>query len=116
MFASSEDYKKHLYSDERLAVEPSLFFEFSLPLLAHAATGHPVIHTVSHSSSLPEKYVERLKAAAERHSFLRLDARDDGQGAPAWCGSGMRREPRLVPEPIAESPAAACLASACLPA
>lgn len=81
VFASSEDYKKHLYSDERLAVRSALFFDLSLPLLARAATGHPVIHMVSYSSSLPEKYVERLKAAAEQYPFLRLDARDDGQVA-----------------------------------
>lgn len=80
-FATTDEYKQHLYSPDRLAVRASLFFEFSLPMLAAAAARHELIHIVSFSESLPLQYRDRLARAAGQHDFLRLDERPDGAHA-----------------------------------
>nr|WP_218219759.1 glycosyltransferase [Nesterenkonia sp. Act20] len=70
---SEEEYTRWLYSETRLAPRTEIFTTLSLPQLAHAAKNHDVVHYVSYSPSLPEHHKAQLKAAAEEHSFLRLN-------------------------------------------
>lgn len=70
---SEEEYTQWLYSETRLAPRTEIFTTLSLPQLALAAKDHDVVHFVSYSPSLPEHHKAQLKAAAERHGFLRLN-------------------------------------------
>lgn len=72
-FKTEDEYRAHLFSDERLASRADIFFNFSLPQLAEAAKGHGVRHLISYSHHLPLKYEQRLIKAAEEYSFLILD-------------------------------------------
>lgn len=78
-FDSPERYKEHLYAESRLSVRSDIFFGSSLPLLARAARDHDVRHIVSFSESLPDRYRDKLAAAAARYDFLYLDERGDGE-------------------------------------
>ncbi len=70
---SEEEYTRWLYSETRLAPRTEIFTTLSLPQLELAARHHDVVHFVSYSPSLPEHHKAELRAAAERHSFLRLN-------------------------------------------
>ncbi|MCH8565414.1 putative rhamnosyl transferase [Nesterenkonia sp. LB17] len=70
---SEEQYTSWLYSPERLGPRTDIFVNESIPQLALAARDHQVVHFVSYSPSLPESYKELLRAAADRHPFVRLN-------------------------------------------
>lgn len=80
---SVENYKKELYAPARLDLREEIFIQHTLPALAAAARDFDVVHVVSYSESLPEKYQRSLAAAAQRYDFLHLDKRPDGKaGTP----------------------------------
>lgn len=79
-FKSQEEYKKYLFSDSRLKPRIDIMLNFSLPQLALAATNHEVIHLISYSELLPEKYEKQLTYAASKYPFLRLDKQKIGSG------------------------------------
>ncbi|QQA98420.1 glycosyltransferase [Corynebacterium marquesiae] len=83
-FRSSADYLDYLYSDERMALRAEIFFEHSIPMLARSSKRHKLIHVLSYSDNLPDKYQKRLEAEAEKHRFLVLDKRPAGEGATPW--------------------------------
>lgn len=72
-FKTEEEYRSYLFSDERLANRADIFLNFSLPQVAKAAEGRNVVHLVSYSHYLPEKYELRLIEAAKKYSFVVLD-------------------------------------------
>lgn len=77
-FKSQEEYRRYLFSDERLASRGEILINFSLPQLAQAAQGHEVTHLISYSEHLPKKYEGMLLDAAERYPFLVLDRQQSG--------------------------------------
>lgn len=72
-FTTPEEYEAYLYSDERLGPRCRIFLEYSLPQLQIAAKDHELVHVVSYSVNMPEKYKALLVQAVERFSFLELD-------------------------------------------
>ena len=72
---SDDEYKAYLFNDDRLSMRTRIFLEQSLPQIEAAKHGHHVIHVVSYSSDLPEKYQKALEDATERFPFLVLDRR-----------------------------------------
>lgn len=73
---SEEEYKKNLFSSERLDVRIKIFTEISLPQLAIAAKNYNLLHIVQYSSHLPQKYIQTLKEAENKYSFLKLFCSD----------------------------------------
>lgn len=80
-FKTVDEYRDHLFSDERLAPRAEIFINESLPQLDAAIGGHDVLHVVSYSDSLPAKYENALKNAAAKYPFVVLDRRSDGKPA-----------------------------------
>lgn len=76
LFASREEYLGWLYDDDRLARRAEILLGWSVPQLQRAAEGHQVRHVISHSSTLPEKYKEMLRQAAEDYPVLALNEVD----------------------------------------
>ena len=72
-FANEDDYRRYLFSDERLGLRAQIFIDYSLPILALASTGHSYYHVVSYSEELPTKYEKILEDAARRYPFLVLN-------------------------------------------
>lgn len=72
-FKNEREYRKYLFSDERLGMRAEIFFDMSLPLLAEASRGFDVRHLISYSDYLPRKYQRMLQDAAKSHDFLILD-------------------------------------------
>lgn len=83
-------YLKQLYSPERMESRIQIFFDHSLPTLAKAATDHNLVHVVSYSEELPQKYRVYLESADETYDWLRLDRRSENnrKGYPLeqWAG------------------------------
>lgn len=71
-FKNEEEYKKYLFSDERLDLRMKIFLEESIPLLNQAAQGYTVCHVVSYSDSLPAKYEKQLIEAEKKYPILKL--------------------------------------------
>ena len=73
-------YKKKLYDPERLRTREKLFTELTLASLngARIQAGIDLIHVVSYSESLPERFKKGLHEAAERFPFVYLDEQPDG--------------------------------------
>lgn len=78
-FKTVDDYREHLFSDERLAPRTETFIHESMPQLEAASKGHDLFHVVSYSDSIPEQYENALKEAAERFPFMILDRRVNGR-------------------------------------
>ena len=74
----SEDYRDYLFAPERMDFRDKIFNEFTVPSIAEAAKGHNLIHVVSYSESLPDKYRESLERTAERYPFIQLQMLPDG--------------------------------------
>lgn len=89
-FKSADEYREHLYSDERLKVRARIFFDMTLPQLARSATGFNVKHIVSYSDSLPTLYREKLEAAAGKYDFLVLDE-CSATKSPLWPADFMKQ-------------------------
>lgn len=77
-FASAEEYKAYLYSEERISLRCQIFIEYSLPQLALAAADHELHHVVSYSESLPREYQKELEEAAARFPFVVLACEGSG--------------------------------------
>lgn len=75
---SATEYRDYLYDDERLAMRTDIFLNHTVPTLAKAANGFDVSHLVSYSQSLPQKYKNLLRKAAEDYAVLYLDELPDG--------------------------------------
>src|SRR5699024_10484675 len=75
----AEEYQETLYNEDRLKVREDIFLNHTLPNLALAAEGFDVTHVVSYSESLPERFKEPLRRAAETYPFLLLDEQADGK-------------------------------------
>ncbi|SES30949.1 glycosyltransferase [Corynebacterium cystitidis] len=75
---SVEDYRNYLFHPDRLEFRDWVFTQLSVPALAAAAQGHRVIHVVSYSASLPEKFKQSLHSTAEKYPLVRLDEVPDG--------------------------------------
>lgn len=78
-FKTVDEYKAHLYSDERLDIRCEIFLNHSMPQLALAAEKVRLRHVVSYSESLPQKYKDILQAAVERFPFLIMEERAHGR-------------------------------------
>ncbi|MGV0361492.1 glycosyltransferase [Corynebacterium minutissimum] len=83
---SADEYRDYLYDDERLALRADIFLNHTVPTLAKAAKGFDVTHIVSYSQSLPQKYKDLLKKAAEDYAVLHLDELPDGDSG--WTAVG----------------------------
>lgn len=71
---TDREYLEHLYSDERMEPRADIFFNYTLPMLSHAAQGkHAFRHLVTYSGLMPEKYKRQLQEAAREYKFLLLD-------------------------------------------
>lgn len=81
---TEDDFAEYLYSDARLAPRAEIFFEYSLPMLARAAERHRLLHIVSFSNNLPEKYRDQLESAALSYPFISLDEKEPGEQASNW--------------------------------
>ncbi|MGP5641495.1 glycosyltransferase [Brachybacterium tyrofermentans] len=75
-----DEYRKYLYSPERMEPRAHIFFEHSLPTLNLAVRDHQVRHVVSYSVEMPTVYKERMAEAADRYSWLVLDPFENGIG------------------------------------
>lgn len=73
-----KDYRDYLFAPERMDFRDKLFNEFTVPSIAEAAEGHNLIHIVSFSESLPDKYIESLERTARRYPFIQLQMLPDG--------------------------------------
>lgn len=80
-FTTVDEYREHLFSDERLAPRAEAFIHESLPQLEVASKGHDLYHVVSYSDAIPERYEEALKEAAKRFPFVVLDRRVNGRAS-----------------------------------
>ncbi|PRZ18891.1 glycosyltransferase [Nesterenkonia sandarakina] len=70
---TEEEYTAWLYDEARLGPRTEIFIEESLPQLAASADVCDVVHIVHYSSSLPQKYQDILRQAAEKYPFLHLN-------------------------------------------
>lgn len=80
-FKTVDEYREHLFSEERLAPRTEAFIHESLPQLEAASKGHDLRHVISYSDSMPERYENALKEAAERFPFVVLDRRVNGRAS-----------------------------------
>lgn len=71
-FATSDDYREHLWSAARLEPRMRLFGQLSAPLLQEMAQEHDFRVLVQHSPTLPEPWISRLRKMAESYHVLRL--------------------------------------------
>lgn len=89
-----EGYREYLYDEERLDQRTNVFLNHTVPTLQKAAgkvkADFEVIHVVSFSESLPKKYKEQLKQAAENYPILHLEELPDGNNAGKAVGSLIR--------------------------
>ncbi|WP_147107582.1 glycosyltransferase [Nesterenkonia populi] len=69
---SEEDYTNWLYADDRLAPRTEIFIDESLPQLAESSGECEIVHIVTISPSLPQKYRDALEHARSRYKFLRI--------------------------------------------
>lgn len=78
---SDDIYRARLYDESRLSMRSKIFLEYTVPALQLAAerSGHEVIHLVSFSESLPEKYRQKLEESAATYPILHLDPKKDRQ-------------------------------------
>lgn len=67
------EYTSWLYDDRRLGPRMEIFTRYSLPQLARASEACHLVHYVSYSPSLPERYKTRLRKAAEDYEFLEIN-------------------------------------------
>ena len=68
-------YEAALFSHERLHGRGQIFFDHTLPTLDIASRGFKLIHVVSFSENLPQKYKEKLYEAQAKYGWLVLDER-----------------------------------------
>lgn len=73
--SNDEAYRRKLYSEERMSSREDIFFNYSLPILDQAKGQHDLIHVVSYSEELPDRYQDELHAAEDRYDWLLLDRR-----------------------------------------
>ncbi|AKK02025.1 glycosyltransferase [Corynebacterium epidermidicanis] len=85
-FDSVEEYRSFLYADDRLDLRTKVFVEHTVPTLAKAAEGFEVVHIVSYSESLPQKYQVKLEQAAREFGVLKLDKLPEGDSGYASVG------------------------------
>lgn len=71
------EYRENLFSEHRLDPRARVFLEYSLPQIDLAIKSHNVLHIVSFSPELPEKYRAMLIAASKKYSWLMLDEQID---------------------------------------
>lgn len=72
-FATPVEYRRYLYSAERLDPRMDIFLTMTLPQLDLAARDHELRHVVSYSAFLPLSYQRQLEAAARQYRWLVLD-------------------------------------------
>lgn len=86
---NSDKYKDYLYNPERLELRTQIFLKHTVPTLADAAQRvsgrHEIVHVVSYSESLPQKYKDKLAAAAAEFPILVLDEVQDGDAAGGFA-------------------------------
>lgn len=78
-FGNADDYRAYLYSDKRIGPRMEIFSDHLVPTLAHAAQSHDIHHIVSFSESLPLNFKEHLRALADKHEWLVLDEKPEGE-------------------------------------
>lgn len=76
-------YKQYLYDPVRLDFRDYIFTHLTAPALASAAEGHNVVHFVTYSESLPEKYQTSLERTARRFPVLKLLKLPEGASGAA---------------------------------
>lgn len=67
------NYRDHLFSEERLSVRSEIFFNLSLPIIASQAKDYQFFHIIKYSDLLPQKYKDMLEKAKNEFPFLILD-------------------------------------------
>lgn len=75
---SEEQYRRYLYSPERLAFRERIFTTLTVPAIENAAENFDIRHIVSYSQSLPDQYKDSLQDTAEKFPFLVLQELPDG--------------------------------------
>lgn len=79
---TEEEYIKHLFSDERMAVRARIFGEISVPMLAKMKKDFDYYHIVSYSSIMPEKWKKLLVDLKNKYPFIYLHEADKEQDNP----------------------------------
>jgi hypothetical protein len=74
---SNDDYKKYLFSAERLDIRCFIFFELSLPILEVMSKKHNYKHIIQYSAELPEEYKRKLSVIEKKYPFIYLDLIDN---------------------------------------
>lgn len=74
---NAEDYKAKLYAEDRMETRCAIFFNHTLPTIDSAKSDHHLIHLISYSEELPEKYEDQLQEEAAKYSWVRLDKRTE---------------------------------------
>lgn len=77
-FKTQDEYKNYLFSDARLAPRMDILTNFSLPQLSAGAQKHKILHLLSYSEFLPQKYENQLLSAQKNFPFLKLDKQVHG--------------------------------------
>lgn len=72
-FRTADEYRRYLFSDERMGPRMEIFTSLSLPQLDAASRGFQVSHVVSYPAVLPGKYRRQLQEAASAYPFIVLD-------------------------------------------
>lgn len=80
-FNSPDEYRKFLFSDDRLAPRMKILGEISMPLISKAAEHHKIRHIIQYSPELPQKYQARLQDLAAAYPFIVLSDISDKSGA-----------------------------------
>lgn len=73
-FATTEEYRDHLWSAERMEMRLRIFGTWAAPQYQKMADGHDFRVLVQHSPQLPEPFISELRALADRYPVLRLVA------------------------------------------
>lgn len=69
---SKEEYTDWLYDRQRLDTRTDIFLRESLPQLQQASGSCDLVHIVTISPSLPQRYKDALQEARSRYRFLRV--------------------------------------------
>ncbi|WP_022920089.1 glycosyltransferase [Ornithinimicrobium pekingense] len=77
-FKDESAYLDHLWSPERMTARDQIFLDLAVPVLQRWTERHDYRHVVTYSPEMPEPWIGRLRAAAERYPVLSLHPVEDG--------------------------------------
>lgn len=79
-WSGPDDYRDHLFSDERMEPRCDIFCTLAAPLYQEMAERHDYRHLVRYSPDLPSRWKDRLRQAAQDNPVLWLV--EAGSGTP----------------------------------